>query len=83
MAYGVVVSVTRQGSAEFRSGSHRSRRVVESPVERAKRVTAVGPPSSRRRRLAAALSLKRIVASLSSATVMPPARFSGLPVIGV
>ena len=40
IARGDVVSVTRPGSAEFRSGSQRSRRVTGSPIERLKRVIA-------------------------------------------
>lgn len=76
IARGLVVSVTRPGSAEFSSVSQRSSRVTGSPIERANRVTAVGPPSSRSSRLAAVLSLYRIATSASSATVMPSARCS-------
>lgn len=73
MARGDVVSVTRHGSALLSSGSQRSSRVTRSPIERQKRVTAVGPPSSTSSRLPAVLSLKRMVASQSSPTVMPVA----------
>ncbi len=78
MARGEVVSVTRQGSALLSSGSHRSSRVTPSPIERANRVIAVGPPSSFSSRLPAVLSLKRMVASQSSATVMPVATWSSV-----
>ncbi len=82
MACGVVMSVVRHGSAELRSGSHRSSRVVRSPSERQNRVIPVGPPSSLSSRLPAQLSLSETAAAHSASTVMPSARFSGRPVTG-
>ncbi len=75
------MSVRRQGSAEFSVGSQRSSRVTRSPIERLKRVTAPGPPSSRSSRLAAVLSLSQIAASQSWAMVSPLAMHSGVSVI--
>lgn len=77
------MSVLRHGSAEFSSGSQRSRRVVRSPSERQKRVIAVGPPSSRSSRFAAPLSLCETVAAHSSPTVRPAATFSAVFVTGL
>lgn len=81
MAAGVVLSVRRRGSAELSSGSQRSSRVTRSPIERLKRVTARGPPSSRSSRLAAVLSLSQTAASQSRSMVSPLARHSGVSVI--